>query len=90
MAGNIIKKKITEEEIDRQGIRNWPVWSSEVTAFDWEYGSNETCYILEGEVIVHAADGDELIQAGDFVTFPRGLKCTWEVRKPIRKHYSFS
>jgi uncharacterized cupin superfamily protein len=28
--------------------------------------------------------------AGDLVTFPRGLTCTWEVRKPIRKHYRFT
>jgi uncharacterized cupin superfamily protein len=24
------------------------------------------------------------------VTFPRGLTCTWEVRKPIRKLYRFT
>ncbi|AGP40227.1 hypothetical protein SCE1572_40435 [Sorangium cellulosum So0157-2] len=29
------------------------------------------------------------IQAGDLVTFPAGLNCTWEVRSPVRKHYRF-
>jgi len=23
------------------------------------------------------------------VTFPEGVKCTWHVKKPIRKHYNF-
>ncbi|RKX55019.1 MAG: cupin, partial [Thermotoga sp.] len=24
---------------------------------------------------------------GDFVTFPKGMKCTWKVLKPIKKKY---
>ena len=27
--------------------------------------------------------------AGDFVVFPKGLKCRWRVIKPVRKHYTF-
>src|SRR5512132_3519779 len=35
---------------------------------------------------VTTAEGEAVeFGAGDLVTFPRGLKCTWEVRKPIRK-----
>jgi elongation factor G len=29
------------------------------------------------------------IKAGDLVTFPQGLKCTWQVKKAVRKHYKF-
>jgi uncharacterized cupin superfamily protein len=44
---------------------------------------------MEGEV--KAPDGEAVeFGAGDLVTFPRGLKCNWNVRKPIRKHYRFS
>jgi len=27
---------------------------------------------------------------GDFVTFPEGLSCVWDIKEPVRKHYNFS
>ncbi len=27
--------------------------------------------------------------AGDLVTFPQNMSCTWKIRKGIRKHYRF-
>ena len=72
-------------------MQGCPTWSKEVSVFDWEYDTTETCYVLEGEVKVTTPEGEAVeFGAGDLVTFPRGLKCTWEVRKPIRKHYRFS
>ena len=29
------------------------------------------------------------IRAGDLCTFPEGLSCTWDVKKPVNKHYKF-
>ena len=29
------------------------------------------------------------IKAGDLVEFPAGLRCTWTVHQPVRKHYQF-
>ena len=26
---------------------------------------------------------------GDFVTFPKGLSCIWDIKAPVRKHYNF-
>ena len=26
---------------------------------------------------------------GDLVTFPKGMNCTWKIRKNVRKHYTF-
>ena len=23
------------------------------------------------------------------LTFPRGMSCVWDIRKPVRKHYRF-
>ena len=84
----IIKPK--EEELEKLGVKNWPKWSSEITKFPWEYDEDETCYILEGEVIVETEDGKKYeIKKGDLVTFPKGLKCTWDVKEPIRKVYTF-
>lgn len=72
-------------------MKNCPIWTKETSAFDWEYDATETCYVLEGEVKVVTPDGGAVqFGAGDLVTFPRGLKCRWEVLAPIRKHYRFS
>ena len=29
------------------------------------------------------------VKAGDFVTFPDGMTCIWDVSKPIKKHFNF-
>lgn len=85
----VIIQKLNENDIDRRSIRNWPVWEKEISRFDWEYDGDEECLILEGEVVVETADGNYTVKKGDFVTFRKGLSCTWDVRKPIKKHYNF-
>lgn len=72
------------------GVSTWPTWSKEVSKFPWTYSEQEVAYILEGEVTVTPKDGEPVsFGIGDLVTFPSGLSCTWEVRKPLRKHYQF-
>lgn len=57
---------------------------------DWHYGETEECYIIEGEVLIETKDGKKVeIKKGDFVTFPQGLSCVWEIKKPIKKHFNF-
>ena len=36
-------------------------------------------------------DGGAPVQVGkgDLVTFPAGMSCTWDVRRPVKKHYRF-
>lgn len=70
-------------------IEKWPIWEKEVSRFDWYYDSDEDCQILEGEVVVETSDGNFNIKAGDFVIFKKGLKCVWDIKKDIRKHYRF-
>lgn len=83
-------KKPTEEELKKLDLKEWSEWSSEVTKFPWEYDEDESCYILEGRVIVETEEGKKYeIKKGDLVTFPKGLKCRWDVREPIRKLYTF-
>ena len=79
-----------EERIAAERIRDWPVWSCEVSSFPWSYSERETCLLLEGEVMV-TPDGGEPVcfGAGDRVVFPAGLRCVWDVRQPVRKHYRF-
>lgn len=67
-----------------------PTWDKEPAIFDWTYDAAETCYLLRGDVRVTTADGEVAeFGAGDMVTFPAGLQCTWEVRAPVHKHYRF-
>ena len=82
-------EKADEARIEEMGIRNWPVWTKEPSTFEWHYDEPEACYFLDGDVTVKTEAGNVRIGKGDFVKFPKGLRCTWEVRKAVRKHYSF-
>jgi uncharacterized protein len=83
-------RKPGETEIEERKIRTWPIWTKEVSRFDWYYESREECLILEGDIIVETLSGSYNIQKGDFVIFEKGVLCTWNVIKPVRKHYQFS
>jgi uncharacterized cupin superfamily protein len=85
----IMIEKLSEDLINEMSVRNWPIWTKEVSKFDWFYDSKEQCLILEGKIIVETDEGNVEINAGDFVTFPKGLKCVWNVLEPVRKHYNF-
>ena len=80
----------SEERLNDLGVRDWPLWAKEASEFPWSYDEKETCYILEGEIEV-TPDGGAPVQmgAGDLVTFPQGLSCTWNIRKEVRKRYRF-
>ncbi len=80
---------LSEDELKKRGVFAWPVWQKEVSRFDWSYDSSEQCYFLEGRVSVETSKGAVEIRKGDFVTFPRGLSCVWNVQEPVRKHYNF-
>ena len=83
-------KKLTQEELNSLGVNNWPIWEKEESAFDWHYDATEECYLLEGSVVVETGDGIRVeFGKGDFVTFPKGLSCTWDIKEPVKKHYNF-
>ena len=83
-------KKPTQKELDDLGVKNWPIWEKEESVFDWHYDETEVCYLLEGKVEVGLPDGKIVkFQKGDFVTFPKGLSCKWDIKEKVRKHYSF-
>jgi uncharacterized cupin superfamily protein len=70
-------------------VHDWPIWSKEVSKFPWTYDRQETCYFLEGDVTVTPDGGEPLkMGAGDLVTFPQGMTCTWEIHAPVKKHYT--
>ncbi len=85
-----IERNPSRERLDQLGVFGWPIWTKEVSTFPWTYDEAETCYFLEGEVVVTPEGGEPVtVGKGDLVTFPAGMSCTWEVRRPVRKHYTF-
>ncbi|MBZ4646129.1 MAG: hypothetical protein JG777_1618 [Clostridia bacterium] len=86
----IITKTMSLEEAKKLGIDSWNRWECEPSIFDWQYPEQETAYVFEGDVIVKTSDQEVHITNGMLVSFPKGLKCTWEVRKTIKKAYTFN
>jgi len=82
-------EKPDRKKLETLGVSRWSPWECDVSTFDWKYDSDEICYILEGKVKVKTPKEEVEINRGDLVTFPKGLKCTWDVLKKIRKVYTF-
>ena len=81
--------KKTDSELDTLRVCTWPIWTCGISEFPWEYVEKETCLLLEGDVEVKTEEETVRFGVGDFVVFPKGLKCIWKVMKPVRKHYNF-
>ena len=82
--------KPSDKDLTRKGVASWPIWEKEISRFDWHYSDTEDCYLLEGAVVVETEHGETVtFGKGDFVTFPKGLSCVWDIKKPVRKHYNF-
>jgi len=83
-------KKPSNEELESKGVASWPIWEKEISRFDWHYDSTEDCYLLKGKVIVETKNGETVtFGKGNFVTFPKGLSCIWDIKAPVKKHYKF-
>ncbi len=81
-------RKPTEEE--KKEMESCGIWEKEVSEFPWQYDSQEACLLIEGQVEVRTEDGEEVsFGAGDYVVFPKGLRCTWKIIKPVKKYYKF-
>jgi uncharacterized protein len=88
--GMIKVEKPTEDYLKINKVRSWPIWEKEISEFPWEYDETETCYIIEGDVVVTPENGKSVkFGKGDLVIFKEGLKCTWKINKGVRKHYKF-
>ena len=87
----LLDRNPSKEKLATLNVFAWPIWEKEESKFPYCYETNETCYILEGHVVVTPEGGEGVdIHAGDLVVFPAGLTCHWKVLKKIRKHYQFS
>lgn len=77
--------------LEQKGVMDWGTWGCGVSKFPWTYDSAETCYLLKGKVTVTPTDGRQpvTIGKGDYVTFPAGMSCTWDVTEAVQKHFMF-
>ena len=85
-----VDRQPSEEHLNRLGVFSWGIWTKEVSEFPWTYDEAETCYFLEGDVVVTPAGGEPVeMGKGNLVTFPAGMSCIWNIRKDVKKHYRF-
>ncbi|GAB1545181.1 cupin domain-containing protein [Scytonema sp. NUACC21] len=85
-----IQHQPSQEELNELGVFKWSIWTKEASTFPWSYDTQETCYFLEGDVIVTPDSGQPVqMGKGDLVTFPAGMSCIWEIRSDVKKHYCF-
>ncbi len=87
--GKIIVEKPSQEKLDNLNVKSWGIWEKEPSTFPWHYDQKESCYILEGKVKVKTDAEEVEFGKGDFVVFPEGLDCTWNVIEKVKKHYKF-
>jgi len=85
----IVVERPELNQMEEAGVFDWPIWEHEEDKFDWYYDQTELCYIIEGKVTITTQFESITVNAGDFVTFPKGLECVWDIHSAIRKHYSF-
>ena len=80
----------SKERLEELGISSWPIWTKEVSEFPWTYDEQETCYLIEGDVVVKPDNGSQVqIGKGDLVVFPEGMSCIWNIRNNVKKYYRF-
>ena len=88
MANIKIERNPDDKRLREMGISGWPIWTKEASEFPWTYDDQETCYFIEGDVVVTPEGWDPVeMQKGDLVTFPAGMSCTWKIRKDVKKYY---
>ena len=75
-------------KLDELKVSSWDTWEKEVSTFTSNKKRDEMFYVLNGEFTV-TPDGGKAISfgPGDLATFRKGLKCTWDVTRSVKKAY---
>ena len=86
----LLERNPSPMKLEVLGVYDWPIWRKEASSFPWSYDRQETCYILRGRFTVTPEGGEpQQFQRGDLITFPAGLRCTWDIEQDVEKHYDF-
>ncbi|KAI3972467.1 hypothetical protein MKX01_028764 [Papaver californicum] len=89
---SIIVEKPSSSRLTELGIKSWPKWGCPPGKFPLKFDAEEICYLLKGKVTAYTKGSSECVEfgAGDLVTIPKGLSCTWDVSIAVDKHYKFA
>ncbi|XP_050144133.1 uncharacterized protein LOC126619765 [Malus sylvestris] len=93
----VVESNPSNSRLSELGINSWPKWGCPPGKYTLKFDAAETCYLVKGKVKVYPRKGSssssdkECVEfgAGDLVTIPKGLSCTWDVSVAIDKHYKF-
>ncbi|TQD87466.1 hypothetical protein C1H46_026978 [Malus baccata] len=88
----IVERNPSESRLSQLDIKCWPKWGCSPGKYQLKFDAEETCYLLKGRVKAYYPKGSsEYVEfgAGDLVTIPKGLTCTWDVSLAVDKHYKF-
>ncbi|KAJ7972568.1 RmlC-like cupins superfamily protein [Quillaja saponaria] len=89
----IVERNPPESRLAELNIKCWPKWGCSPGKYQLKFDAEETCYLLKGKVKVYpkGSGGSDFVEfgAGDLVTIPKGLSCTWDVSLAVDKYYKF-
>ncbi|KAJ6403663.1 hypothetical protein OIU79_016827 [Salix purpurea] len=87
----IIESNPSESRLSELNFKCWPKWGCSPGRYQLKFDAEETCYLVKGKVKVYPKGSPEFVEfgAGDLVTIPRGLSCTWDVSVAVDKYYKF-
>lgn len=74
------------EDLDGELVSGY--WEAQPGKWEFEATAWEFCHIISGEVVLTTPDGvATTMKTGDAFVMRPGLKCTWDVKETLLKHY---
>ena len=90
-------QKASPSQLKELDVRHWPTWTTSDKpkwtvgnqVVDKEMPFGELSYVLSGklEIIPPSTGVPEIVNVGDFVTFPKGFVASWKVLEELTWHY---
>ncbi|KAK7337968.1 hypothetical protein VNO77_18562 [Canavalia gladiata] len=89
-----VERNPSKSRLSEMDVNSWPKWGCPPGKYMLKFDAQQTCYLLRGRVKVYPKDSSIYAApvefgAGDLVTIPKGLRCTWDVSVSVDKHYKF-
>ncbi|WVZ09046.1 hypothetical protein V8G54_022392 [Vigna mungo] len=86
-----IERNPPQSRLAELNIKCWPKWGCSPGKYQLKFDAEETCYLVKGKVKAYLKGSSEFVEfgAGDLVTIPKGLSCTWDVSLAVDKYYKF-
>lgn len=67
------------------------LWRCEPMTFDYEFPGDEIFQVLQGNLLVEIADGENVnLKEGDIISFNKGIKSTWTIQSSFKKFFVIS